>query len=150
MESRPIFTRADLVEAFKELDQVLANEGRLMLKFEVDTRSIPQNNLFHKWCGEMAEALTAKGYNLVPEDDPKQKPKYVVKTWMKAKFLGVRNIRYGNKYIPDQLIETSSLDVGPMYQFMEQVWHYAASEYQIYLTIPSDSQFKKNRDKQND
>lgn len=119
----------------------IREHGRLVVKFDKAPRSIPQNDTFHMWCDEFAKAQTERGKTL----DAK-----TAKLWFKHLFLGYEDIQMGSKRITGQLRSTKDLSMGEYYWFMERVWEYAASDWQIFLTIPHDSQYRKLKDKQND
>lgn len=117
-------------------------KGIREIKVQIDygkNRSKSQNDLFHQWCGEFAAELTRRGREADKEE---------AKLWFKSKFLGFEDLRVGREVISQQLRSSSKLKSGEMYHFMEQVWQYSAETFGIYLTIPEDSVFMKNRKKQ--
>lgn len=141
MEKIQIVNKQQLVDAFKSVDQYLQDYQSIILMWDKDSRSIPQNALFHMWCTEFADFLTMKG-----RPANKDEAKY----WLKSKFLGFEDITIGKDVIPAQLRRTSKLTVGEMYHFMEQVWEYCSSTFGLFLTVPQHSQFAQIRAKQNE
>lgn len=130
----------NVLSLMDEIRRAFTEHGSLVVTFDKAPRSIPQNDTFHMWCAEFAKAQTAKGKTLDRE---------TAKLWFKHKFLGYEDVSMGTMKIKDQLRSTADLSMGEYYWFMEQVWEYAAQEFEIFLTIPNESQFKKNREKQN-
>lgn len=139
MQIRYPRTKEDLRSVIVEIMAVMEEHGGAVIKFDKKPRSIPQNDTFHMWCAEFASEQTKKGRPLDPE---------TAKLWFKHRFLGYEDVQMGTRTIPEQLKSTKGLSMGEYYWFMERVWEYAASEFQIFLTIPADSQFKKLQDKQ--
>lgn len=134
METRYVYTRDQVNACAGELLEFLKDNGAIRVQFKKKPRTIPQNDTFHMWCEKFAQGLTALGR-------PATKPE--VKLWMKHKFLGLCDVTYGDKVIRDQLRETSDLDSGEFYIFMERMWEYAATDFGIFLPIPEDSEYKK-------
>lgn len=140
MQTRYVYTDHDLANLLNEMGQKFVEHGSLVVKFDKAPRSIPQNDTFHMWCEEFAKGMTNKGR----PTDPK-----TAKLWMKHKFLGYEDVPMGNSQIKEQLRHTSDLSMAEYYWFMEQMWEYCATEFEIFLTIPSEGQFMKMRRKQN-
>lgn len=140
MQTRNVYSEEQLREVLWEMVDFIREHDRIVIKFDKAPRSIPQNDTFHMWCAEFAQAQTERGKTLDPE---------TAKLWFKHLFLGYENIQMGTREIENQLRSTKNLSMGEFYWFMERVWEYSASEHHIFLTIPSESQFQKLRDKQN-
>lgn len=117
---------------------------KLVIQKYTNPRTLNQNALMHVWFDEITKRLKAMGFKV--EDEPITESD--VKLMMKHKFLGTKDIVRGSLVIPDQLVNTSDLDTGEMTHFMDQVYHWAM-EKKIYLPIPQDCEYKKNKDKQN-
>lgn len=126
-------------QSYRDIVKMMEKHGYCLVNIKAGGRSLEQNNLFHMWCQEMSDGLIKQGRTKSTPDG--------VKIWMKAMFLGFEDIKYGNKILKDQLRHTSDLGPGAMFHFMEQMWQYAAQEHNIFLTIPEDSIYKKDRDK---
>ena len=141
MRARYVHSREDLKKVLFEMQDQLDEHGSLVIRFDKAPRSIPQNDTFHMWCEEFAKAQTAKGRPLDLD---------TAKLWFKHKFLGYEDVQMGTRKIQGQLRSTKDLSMGEYYWFMEQVWEYAATEWDVFLTIPSESQYMKLRRKQND
>jgi len=142
MEKRILNGEEDLADLYLNVKRHL-DDGIRQVKITIDygdNRSLPQNDLFHMWCNEFAKGLTDLGR---PCDEKE------AKLFLKSKFLGFENLKVGKMEIKEQLRETSKLNSGEMYFFMEEVWQYAATTFGIYLTVPVDSQFAKNKSKSN-
>ena len=142
MEKRIINREDHLADLYLDVKRHL-DDGIRQVKITVDygdNRSLPQNDLFHMWCSEFAEEMTKLGR---PCDEKE------AKLWLKSKFLGYENLKVGKIVIENQLRETSKLKSGEMFFFMEEVWQYSAETFGIYLTVPVDSQFAKNKAKSN-
>jgi|TARA_R110000822_G_scaffold14713_8_gene51491 hypothetical protein len=95
------------------------------------TRSLNQNDLFHKWCREMSSEWSNSIPNATPEG---------VKWMMKFKFLGTEDIEVGKTIIKDQVKSTATLDVGEFVFFMDQVYAFAADK-NLHLTLPANNQY---------
>jgi hypothetical protein len=113
---------------------------RLDIKKYVNKRSLNQNALVHFWFAEIAEYLTSRG---------RETNEVQVKLLMKHKFLGYEDIELGSMTIERQLRETSGLDTGEMFQFMEQIdaW---SSGIGVRLTIPVSSEYRDLMEKQHE
>lgn len=108
-------------------------------------RSLPQNALFHKWCGEIASFFVRMGKTTfatgAPMDDVN------VKRNLKQTFLGEEliqdiNLKTGEITERYELRHTSKLDRGEMHAFMTCVDKWAM-EHGIYLSHPEDSEYQK-------
>jgi len=110
----------------------------LVLKLQrCDPKSEGQNNLFHKWCGEMSSEFIGK----VP-DATKEGMKFM----MKKMFLGTQTITVGKYVYPDQIMPLPT-QKGEMYHFMEQVYHWAAKR-DVLLSLPQYNEFTALKRKQ--
>ena len=116
---------------------------QLEIKPYTNPRSLNQNALMHMWFSQIYDRFSAMGIMVgdepITEDD--------VKLMMKHKFLGCKDIVRGNLVIPDQLVSTKDLDSGEMTHFLDQVYDWAMDKG-IYLSIPENSIYKKNRERQ--
>tara|TARA_R110000796_G_scaffold3796_8_gene14630 strand:+ start:101 stop:544 length:444 start_codon:yes stop_codon:yes gene_type:complete len=102
-------------------------------------RSLDQNALMHVWMREIATHFSAK--MPVTTDE--------IKTLMKYKFLGTRDIVVGSTVIAGQVVETSSLKKGEMMRFMDEVYDWA-NDHGVRLSNPKDSEYMKLRQRQNE
>lgn len=108
-------------------------------------RSLPQNSLFHKWCGEIAGFFVAMGKTTFATGKPMDAAN--MKRNLKQTFLGEEEIedidlRTGEIVKRSELRHTSDLDKGEMQAFMTCVDKWAM-EHGIYLSHPEDSEYMR-------
>mgnify|MGYP000032362722 FL=1 len=127
-------------QCIRDIQAMVKEHGYCVVQIKAGGRSLEQNALFHVWCREFAAEQTKRGKDLNEE---------TVKIWWKHRFLGTEDVRYGSKVLTGQLRNTEDLSVGEMFHFMEQCWEYSATEFGVYLPIPEDSHYMKDREKQN-
>ncbi len=96
-------------------------------------RSLSQNNLYHMWCGEMAESFASRGADVDKER---------MSLMLKNKFLGTEDVVVSNTVIEGQVRHTSNLSPGEMCEFMDQVLAWAL-DCGVTLTCPADSEYMK-------
>ena len=96
-------------------------------------RSLSQSNLFHMWCGEMADHFAERGADVDKER---------MKLMLKNKFLGTEDVLVGSTTIPGQVRHTSNLSPGEMCDFMDQVQNWALDNG-VTLTCPADSEYMR-------
>lgn len=133
-------------QAYRDIMKMMEGHGYCVVTIRAGGRSLEQNALFHMWCSEFAEAMTKKGRETSAE---------MAKMWFKHKLLGYEDHTYrvakGEGFsmwsVVNQLKRTSKLTVGEMFHFMERVWEYSAQNFDVFLTIPEDSQYAKTRAK---
>ena len=111
------------------------------------TRSLPQNAMFHAWCGEIAAFFVRMGKTTFATGAPMNAEN--VKRNLKQTFLGeevVRDINLKTGEITEryELRHTSQLDKGEMHSFMTCIDNWA-TEHGIYLPHPEDSEYMKMR-----
>ena len=102
-------------------------------------RSLDQNALMHVWMREIATHFSAK--MPVTTDE--------IKTLMKYKFLGTKDIVVGSTVIAGQVVETSGLKKGEMMRFMDEVYDWA-NDHGVRLSNPADSEYMRLRQRQNE
>lgn len=93
-------------------------------------RSLSQNDLFHKWCREIAVSFTERGRDTTES---------MVKDGLKLKYLGTVERQIGDRVL-EELRETNALSVGEMYHFMNQVQAWAI-DMGVELSHPQNSEF---------
>ena len=110
-------------------------------------RSLPQNALFHKWCGEVAQFFVRMGKVTFATGAAMNDEN--VKRNLKQTFLGEEpiesiNLQTGEVTVRYELRHTSQLDKGAMHAFMTCIdaW---AQEHGIYLSHPEDSEYMRIR-----
>tara|TARA_B110000977_G_C10789197_1_gene381738 strand:- start:142 stop:606 length:465 start_codon:yes stop_codon:yes gene_type:complete len=104
-------------------------------KYE-NPRSTSQNALSHMWYKQISVEMAKKGHKV-----EYGKPEEVWKLFLKQRFLGVESYSIGEKVnITDQIKSTSKLTKGEMVHFLDNVYHWAASQ-KILLIIPADSEY---------
>ncbi|WP_445494615.1 YbcN family protein [Photorhabdus sp. SF281] len=145
MEADFCFHESNKSQAWEILKETLQTKQphRIIIKPWKDIRSIPQNNTFHLWCGEISRYLNKNNAKLTPED---------VKDALKHTFLGYEVIEAID--LTTQLTErvrtlrkTSKLDTGEMFYFMAQVEKWAF-DIGCLVTIPNNSQYMKLKQEQ--
>jgi len=103
------------------------------LKNYTNPRSLNQNALLHVWCRQMSDHFLTKIPTATPEN---------MKLMMKHRFLGVEDIKVGNKLIEGQVKSSSRLDKGEMVHFMDNIFSWAADNG-CFLSVPADSEYAK-------
>ena len=98
------------------------------------------------WCSEISKYLQRRGRGFAT-------PEWV-KCAMKHTYLGYKeeertDVVTGEKVIVRELIKTSTLDTGAMHFFRGQVEDWAFDNGCL-LTIPSDSEYMRLKEKQNE
>ena len=112
----------------------------LAVKLEpwVDSRSLDQNALFHKWCRQLSEKFIKDIPDATPEG---------VKLMMKHKFLQTKTIKVGQTVLKDQIQSTAKLKKGEMCHFMDEVYAWAADRG-VYLVTPEYNEWTELKRKQ--
>jgi predicted ATPase len=109
------------------------------------SRSLSQNALFHKWCGEAASFFVRMGKATfssgAPMDDKNMK-RNLKQTYLGDEVIRDVNLLTGEITERHELRHTSKLDKGEMNSFMTCVDKWAM-EHGIYLTHPEDSEYMK-------
>ena len=113
-------------------------------------RSLNQNALFHKWCGEISEFFLSVGKEHLECGAPVTPE--TIKAKLKARYLPTEyEITWSyakNKVVKrPKPVGTSKLPKGQMYAFMECV-HNWCIDYSIPVTIPEQSEYHQIRVKQ--
>ncbi len=108
-------------------------------------RTLSQNALFHKWCGEIAVFFVRMGKTHFASGKPMDDVN--MKRNLKQTFLGEEEIQDVNLLTGEittryELRHTSDLDKGDMHAFMTCVDKWA-NEHGIYLSHPEDSEYMK-------
>ena len=127
----------------------LADSGdtyRISVKKWRERRSLSQNSLLHKWCGELSSYLIASGRK---DSSPE-----FCKDLLKHSFLGyeqktMTDCTTGEKTVISSLRHTSELDTGEMYHFMCLVDRWCVS-IGLMLTIPESSEYQQLKGKENE
>ena len=133
-----IRNREDIKTRLQSFERFLIDEWNWSepVAWKVETyspkRSLSQNDLFHKWCREIALSFTERGRSTTES---------MVKDGLKLKYLGTTEKKIGNRVL-EVLRETTSLSVGEMYQFMSQVQAWAI-DMGVDLTHPQNSEYMK-------
>lgn len=128
-----------LASELTRLIQSTGKDYRVSIKEYKASRSLNQNALFHKWCGELSVYLLKKGRaDASPE---------FCKELLKHTFLGyeakvMTNAKTGCKSQIESLKHTSKLDTGEMKYFMDEVYAWCVG-IGLLLTIPEFSEYKK-------
>ncbi|SFU93688.1 YbcN family protein [Xenorhabdus koppenhoeferi] len=138
MECNFLFHESTKHAAWQQLKDVLATNQphRIIIKPWKNTRSSSQNATAHMWFGEISHFLKSNGAKFSPEQ---------VKEMMKHTFLGYEVVERINARTQEPervrtLRQTSKLDTGEMFRFMEQVEQWAA-EMGCFVTVPEDSEY---------
>jgi hypothetical protein len=110
-------------------------------------RSLPQNALFHKWCGCAAQFFLSMGKTTFATGAPmnaKTMKRNLKQTYLGEELIRDINLKTGEITERYELRKTSDLDKGGMHHFMTLVdgW---AQEHGIYLPHPEDSEYMKMR-----
>jgi len=140
-------TLSNLGEVFNQLTKIAQSSNkpyRLTVKLWRESRSINQNNLFHKWVGELSKYLIAGGR---ADSSPK-----FCKNLLKHTFLGYEqvervNAKTGERVVIESLKHTSDCDTGEMTHFMNKCYEWCVS-IGLLLTIPEDSEYAKLMERQ--
>ena len=98
------------------------------VKKYVEKRSLPQNALFHKWCGFVAKEFAMAGGKFYTLEMWKDHFKELFGYWEEFEMLG-KTVR--------RLKSTADYDVKEMSAFMEKIDHYCGSEFHIFVPSPS-------------
>lgn len=106
-------------------------------------RSLSQNALFHKWCGEISDYLTIKGHTHLECGAPVTPE--TIKAKLKARFLPTEEEicwSYAKNRIVKRTVTkgTAKLPKSQMNSFMTCV-HAWCVDYSIPITIPEQSEF---------
>ena len=110
---------------------------------ELDSRSVSQNSLFHKWCNEISTYFKGRGKTHLECGAPVTPEN--IKEKMKGTFLpteeryvyNVAEKKFALLPVPKR---TRDLSRGEMFQFMEAVLAFC-TEYGIPVSVPSYSEF---------
>ncbi|CDM88201.1 YbcN family protein [Xenorhabdus bovienii] len=145
MEVDFLFHESTKQSAWQQLKEVLATNQphRIIIKPWKNTRSLSQNATAHMWFGEISRFLKSNGAKFSPDE---------VKEMMKHTFLGYEVVERvdARTQEPERvrtLRQTSKLDTGEMFRFMEQVEQWAAG-MGYFVTIPDDSEYMKLKRRQ--
>ncbi|CDG89637.1 YbcN family protein [Xenorhabdus bovienii] len=145
MEYDFLFHESTKQAAWQQLKSVLATNQphRIIIKPWKNTRSPSQNATAHMWFGEISRFLKSNGAKFSPDE---------VKEMMKHTFLGYEVVERvdARTQEPERvrtLRQTSKLDTGEMFRFMEQVEQWAAG-MGYFVTIPDDSEYMKLKRRQ--
>ena len=113
-------------------------DGKDPLKWTVtvyrDPRSLSQNALYWKWVDEIRKSLESRGLGSYEKE--------LIHLRLKNDILGTHDISVGSTVIKNQVPSTKNMDKGEMNDYMTKV-HIWASNYNIYLTHPEDSEYAK-------
>lgn len=118
----------------EKLDSILAKiaASKLPITIEskkyVEKRSLPQNSLFHKWCGFVAKEFAMSGGKFYALEMWKDHFKELFGVWEEIEMLGKKKM---------VLKSTADYDVKEMSAFMEKIDHYCGSEFYIFVPSPS-------------
>ena len=152
------------------------NPCKLVIEKYTDPRTRSQNSLAHMWFSHIAKEYKIRGYTYTHVEhknncyiykatdeeldgessccdcNPTITEKYVtgddMKIIMKHMFLGYEDVVIGKVRVKKQLVSTASLSKGEMTHFLDQVYNYALNQH-IFLPIPANSDYKRNKDRQN-
>ncbi|MBC8947278.1 YbcN family protein [Xenorhabdus indica] len=145
MECDFLFHESTKQAAWQQLKEVLATNQphRIIIKPWKNTRSQSQNATTHMWFGEISRFLKSNGAKFSPDE---------VKDMLKHTFLGyevVERIDVNTQEVEHvrTLRQTSRLDTGEMFRFMEQVEQWAV-DIGCFVTIPDDSEYMKLKRRQ--
>ncbi|OBU05297.1 recombination protein NinB [Morganella psychrotolerans] len=140
MDAEFLFHESTKTAAWQHLKEVLATKKphRIIIKPWKNRRSLPQNSLSHMWYAEIRRHLCKNGIKHTDES---------VKEMMKHTFLGYEVVEMVNAVtgVTEQirkLRETSKLDTGDMFHFMEKVERWAV-DIGCLVTIPNESEYMK-------
>lgn len=127
------------------LDEILDAGGVAKIRLTNSGRSLPQNALFHKWCGELSKHLIKGGRDYCTFE--------WVKLALKATFLGSEvvtsvNLLTGEKASTKEIRHSSDLDKGEMCDFLTKIQGWALDVNYI-LTAPIESEYMKLNERQN-
>ena len=93
------------------------------------SRSLAQNNLLHKWCAHISQAVAESHGKFYPAEHWKE--------YLKAMFLGEETITMGKKTLT-RTRKTSELKVGEFAQFLTDIDHYSGAQLKIWLPHPDE------------
>lgn len=108
-------------------------------------RSIPQNALFHKWCGEAAAFFLAMGklhFSSGAAMNAENMKRNLKQTFLGEELIRDVNLQTGEITERYELRHTSELDKGAMQAFMTCVDRWAM-EHGIYLSHPEHSEYMR-------
>ncbi len=143
-EAFVITNQETLNHAHKYLDERFELKSFMVIEIkDAKNRSLSQNNLFHLWCSTFARELTSLGRKTNSDE---------TKAWFKHKFLGYEDFEWvtGEHKISGQLKQTSSLNAGEMFFFMQECWDWCAETYGIFLPLPEESEFYQIKKRQSE
>ena len=132
-----------------DVGRLVSAVGRFGFPCAVDLkrtrRSLPQNSLFHKWCGQIAEFFVSRGKTHFASGTAIDAAS--IKRNLKETFLGTEiiehvNLKTGEITEREELRHTSHLDRGDMCAFMTLVDRWAM-EHGIPLSHPEDSEYQQ-------
>lgn len=129
-DRQQIKQRLQAFEQFLENDWDWSKPVAWKVQVYSPKRSLSQNDLFHKWCREIATSFTDRGRETSEE---------MVKDGLKLKYLGTEEKRIGDRVL-EKLRETNALSVGDMYDFMNQVQAWAI-DMGVELSHPQNSEY---------
>ncbi|AOM40197.1 YbcN family protein [Xenorhabdus hominickii] len=145
MECNFLFHESTKQAAWQQLKEVLATNQphRIIIKPWKNTRSSSQNATAHMWFDEISRFLKSNGAKFSPDE---------VKDMLKHTFLGyevIDRIDVTTQEVEHvrTLKQTSKLDTGEMFRFMEQVEQWAAG-LGCFVTVPNDSEYMKLKKEQ--
>ncbi|KLU14710.1 MULTISPECIES: YbcN family protein [Xenorhabdus] len=146
MEHDFLFHESTKELAWKHLKEVLATNQphRITIKPWKNTRTLSQNATLHMWFGEISYFLKSNGAKFSPDE---------VKEMMKHTFLGYEVVERIDARTQEvervrTLRQTSRLDTGEMFRFMERVEQWAVG-IGCFVTVPDDSEYMKLKQEQN-
>lgn len=113
--------RERVIDLIRQLD--LAKGWRVSVAPYKRSRSLEQNNLYHKWCGVIA-AETGNSHDAIHE-------------FCKAEFLPPVFVEVGGK-VREVRQTTTTLKVQEMSAFMDAVYAWASSDLGLILPIPEE------------
>ncbi|PHM61220.1 YbcN family protein [Xenorhabdus ishibashii] len=145
MEADFCFHESNKSQAWEILKETLQTQQphRIIIKPWKNTRSLSQNATAHMWFGEISRYLKSNGAKFSPDE---------VKEMMKHTFLGyevVERIDARTQEVEHvrTLRQTSKLDTGEMFRFMEQVEQWAVG-IGCFVTVPENSEYMKLKQEQ--
>jgi len=137
-------TKQDLLSVLEPFEFECAMQ--VTVKPMQNKRSIPQNDTFHMWCGELSRFLLKNGRKWATPE--------FVKDMLKHSFLGYKDttrldVSTNKPEKVRELIHTSDLSTGDMFHFMEQCEAYSVG-IGCLLTIQEKSEYMQNKRVQNE
>jgi|TARA_R110000782_G_scaffold3687_1_gene13365 hypothetical protein len=130
----------------KRLEKWDYNDHPAAVRIEryVNPASRSQENLFHAWVRILAEKWCAAEKKKATKDEFE-----FTKIFLKNKFLGVANYSFRDTSFKGQVKSITKLSKGEMCFFMDQIYN-LASEKNIHLPIPDDSEYLALKSKQDE